>query len=113
LSTPGIRPRAFSIVPVQSEQCRPPILARIFLRSGLAEGSSLQRSNIDAVAVEAVIEISEKLLPGIRRESDVGRSHRLFASHDPKTPGLLDRVDKLLFLDRFWIEEHAGLPVAV
>src|SRR5216683_3146365 len=42
LSTPGMRPRAFSMVPVHSEQCRPPILARIFFRSGRLVGSSVQ-----------------------------------------------------------------------
>src|SRR5713101_1876916 len=42
LSTPGMRPRAFSMVPVHSEQCRPPILARIVFRSGRLVGSSVQ-----------------------------------------------------------------------
>src|SRR6266849_3872287 len=39
-STPGSRPRAFSSVPVQSEQCSPPILAR--KRACLGSNSSAQ-----------------------------------------------------------------------
>jgi len=46
------------------------------------------------------------------KESDIGRSLQLFASYNPKA-GLLDRVDNVLFLDRFRIEEYAGLLVAV
>src|SRR5262249_1899219 len=58
LSTPGSRPRAFSMVPVQSEQCSPPIRARIFRRFGLVDGSSLHGSNVESPVIEIVIERS-------------------------------------------------------
>src|SRR6266568_4698420 len=102
LSTPGIRPSAFSIVPVQSEQWRPPIRARIFRRSGLADGSSLQGSNGEIVAVEAVIGNSGSCC---QDERDASRSLQLFAPYDPKA-GLLDRVNEVLFIDRLRIEEQ-------
>src|SRR6266545_3100981 len=98
LSTPGIRPSAFSMVPVQSEQCRPPIRARIFRRSGLAEGSSLQRLNVEAVAVEAVISVTGRCCR-VEKVGAVNRLLHLFASYDPKA-WLLDRVNEVLFIDR-------------
>ena len=69
----------------------------------------LRCSNGEIVAVEAVIGNSGSCC---QDERDASRSLQLFAPYDPKA-GLLDCVDKVLFLDRFRIEEYAGLPVAV
>jgi hypothetical protein len=40
-----------AIVPVQREQCRRPIRARILRRFGLAEGSSLRKADMVPVAI--------------------------------------------------------------
>jgi hypothetical protein len=70
-----MRPSAFSMVPVQSEQCRPPILARIFLRFGRVDGSSVQRANGEVIAVEEAIGISVKGAGGaLKWESKTGRA---------------------------------------
>src|SRR5262249_17052354 len=58
LSTPGNRPSAFSIVPVQREQWSPPIRARIFRRLALADGSSLHGLKLEAVCVAILIAFS-------------------------------------------------------
>ena len=42
LETPGLRPRAFSSVPVHSEQCRPPMRARNRARPSAPTVSSSQ-----------------------------------------------------------------------
>src|SRR5260221_3729860 len=68
-STPGIRLSSFSRVPVQSEQWRPPIRARIFLRPGRVEGSSLQGWTVDAMVV-AVISHLQSLRFGGESEAD-------------------------------------------
>src|SRR5712691_3496712 len=111
LSTPGSRPSAFSIVPVHREQWRPPIRARIFRRSGLAEGSSLHGLNV--VAAERLIDFSAILALGRYRghgTSAAALGFRL-APHDPKA-GPLDRVDEAIFLNGLRVVEHASLPLA-
>ena len=51
LSTPGRLPSAFSIVPVHSEQCSPPMRARMRRRPGKLDGSSLQKRGVDSTVV--------------------------------------------------------------
>jgi hypothetical protein len=43
------------MVPVQSEQCSPPILARILFRSGRVDGSSLHKGGAESIAVDVFI----------------------------------------------------------
>src|SRR5215472_15380110 len=77
LSTPGNRPSAFSIVPVQREQWRPPMRARIFRRFALADGSSLHSSNAEAAVAEPVIEVSMgAVVRGARESKELTRSVR-------------------------------------
>src|SRR5216684_3507766 len=112
LSTPGNRPSAFSMVPVQSEQWRPPIRARTFRRSGLADGSSLQGVNVEADLVTILIEsLRAALVSRFYQSARISAVACRFASHDPKA-GLLDRLDKSIFLNRLWIVEHASGPFA-
>src|SRR5713101_7218769 len=109
LSTPGNRPSAFSMVPVQREQWRPPIRARTFRRSGLPDGSSLHGVNAEAVSVTILIELS--VLHWCRACIRALLVACRFASYDPKA-GLLDRLDEPIFLNRLWIVEHASGPLA-
>src|SRR5260221_14313774 len=100
LSTPGSRPSAFSMVPVQSEQWRPPIRARILRRSGRVEGSSLQGWKAEMVAAELVIGFSH-LVAFTQR----------FASHNPKA-WPLDRIDEAALLNGLRVIEDASSTFA-
>src|SRR6516164_11506935 len=96
LSTPGIRPRAFSIVPVQREQCNPPMRARIFLRFGLTEGSS-----VHGVKVEAVADAMFIVFPRIVLRSQHGvraASAWVIVAADHAKAGLLNQIDQPTFL---------------
>src|SRR5215467_4227712 len=113
LSTPGNRPSAFSIVPVQSEQWRPPMRARIFRRFALADGSSLHGVKPEAVCVATFIAFSMRRLP--RRlhchTGLAGAFARRLAADDPKTR-LLNYVHKMVFLNRPRVIKHASQPFA-
>src|SRR6266852_5140755 len=65
-STPGSRPRAFSRVPVQSEQCNPPILAR--KRACLGSSSSAQYGAEEDGSVDENVVFSSVFI-GIPRRS--------------------------------------------
>jgi hypothetical protein len=102
------------MVPVQSEQCSPPIRARIFLRSGLADGSSLHGSNAEAVAIDNVIEnlrLSLVLAAEQNRRPSAGALAYRGAPNNPKARPL-DRVNEVLFLHGLRIVKHTRLPIA-
>src|SRR5262249_14908943 len=99
------------MVPVQSEQWSPPIRARIFLRFGLVDGSSLHGSNAESPVIEIVIERSMR---GSRHSEDrrrsPGRFAYRFATCHPKAR-LLNRIDEALLLHELRIVEHTSLPI--
>ena len=91
LSTPAWRPRAFSMVPVQSEQCSPPMRARMRARSDRLAGSSLHRG---APAASDVADDMDAPSAGVRRDDVV--------------TGLLDRDRQTIQVGRFRVVEDAG-----
>src|SRR5579884_4143638 len=103
LSTPGRRPKAFSIVPVHSEQCSPPMRARIFLRPGRLDGSSLHSRSARSGAAagdaearpldrgnEAVFARGRRVIKDARLAAREGHGNALY-------PGLApdERLDRL------------------
>src|SRR5712692_6716880 len=104
LSTPDIRPSAFSMVPVQSEQWRPPIRARIFMRSGLADGSSLHGRKLDEVVVAMLI----AFIPLRPNTTSSSRSIWLLLSDHAKA-GFLDRGDETILSDGLWVKKDTRL----